>query len=117
MKRTTLLRKTAIRRARKPVERRVGKLGIVRLTGPALTALRQACFVRDGGKCVNCGQRVRDDVPDWAPNKYHMAHIGNKRMYGDVIENVKTLCGDCHTGNHAEHNCGGKPLPRKPNAP
>jgi hypothetical protein len=45
---------------------------------------------------------------------YHMAHIKNKRMYGDTLENVRALCGCCHTGDKAEHNCNGKPLPRKP---
>ena len=90
-----------------------GKCGIVRLHGPALEQLRNECLERDNHCCVKCGIYVRDDVPDWAPNKYHMAHIGNKRMHGDVIINVKTLCGCCHTGDKAEHNCGGRPLPRK----
>jgi hypothetical protein len=43
-----------------------------------------------------------------------MAHIGNKRMYGDTLVNVRALCGDCHTGRRSEHNCGGKPYPPKP---
>lgn len=91
-----------------------GKCGIVRLYGPALEHLRNDCLERDHHCCVKCGQWVRDDVPDWAPNKYNMAHIVSRGAGGsDVLSNLKTLCGCCHTGDKAEHNCGGRPLPRK----
>jgi len=77
---------------------------IIRLKGDPLTKLREACFKRDGGLCVCCGRPVRDNVPDWHPDKYDMAHIKNKRMYGDTLDNVKTMRHECHM---REHN-GGK---------
>ena len=89
---------------------RIGKLGIVRLTGKDMGALRTQCLSRDEHCCVKCGRWVMDDVPYWAFNKYDMAHKKNKRMYGDVLENVETMCHECHMKSH---NAGGKPLPRK----
>ena len=92
-----------------------GKLGIIRLYGPDLEKLRDKCWERDRGICQKCGIALyRDSRFDGDPQAYHMAHIRNKRMYGDTLENVRALCGCCHTGDRAEHNCGGKPLPRKP---
>lgn len=94
----------------------VGNLGRVRLKGSALTALRRQCFTRDGWKCTTidicgsivpcaCGRSV-----SWASG--HMAHIVSRGAGGsDVIENVYTMSGECHGKSH---NCGGKPLPRKP---
>ena len=35
-----------------------------------------------------------------ASQSYHMAHIRNKRMYGDTLENIRALCGDCHRAEH-----------------
>jgi 5-methylcytosine-specific restriction endonuclease McrA len=43
-----------------------------------------------------------------------MAHITAKRRGGDSLENVKTLCAQCH---HLEHVFGPsmtKPVPAKP---
>lgn len=116
MKPTQLLRRTRInpisakRRKRSGVP---GKLGIVRLYGSALTALRLECFERDGYRCQHilqpddefrfprrCLKKVR-----WErgySNSGHMAHKGNKAMYGDVIDNVETKCPDCHLVK--EHN-------------
>lgn len=85
-----------------------GKLGIVRLYGPALTALRSECYDRDKGRCVDCGRYLIFESGYW--NSMHMAHIGNKRMYGDTIENVLTKCDDCHLVK--EHNP--KSVPAKP---
>jgi 5-methylcytosine-specific restriction endonuclease McrA len=91
-----------------------GRLGIVRLYGKALEALRLACVTRDEWRCVKCGEPVTDRVPEWAPHRYHMAHIVSRGAGGsDVLENVRTLCGCCHAGERSEHNCNGKPLPRK----
>ncbi len=82
----------------------VGKLGIVRLTGPDLAELRLACFRRDGYECQECGRRVVMHAPDWAPWRAHMAHLpGHGRGVGgsDALEHVRTLCGSCHmVGEH-----------------
>jgi 5-methylcytosine-specific restriction endonuclease McrA len=78
---------------------RVGKLGIVRLTGKDLTKLRRQCYDRDGHNCVECGIWLRWDRG--FKDSMHMAHIQNKRMYGDTLENVRSLCIDCHlVGDH-----------------
>ena len=83
-----------IRKRRKP---RPG-----RLAGAALEALRQACFERDGGKCVKCGRTLLY-WHEWMmhPDRYHMSHKRNKRMFGDDLNNVEALCsGDHMIGKH-----------------
>lgn len=81
----------------------------IRLTGKALDALRLACFERDGGVCYVCGwpilyykKRFEGD-----PDAYDMAHIRNKRMWGDHLGNVRSAHHGCHMRSH---NCGGKPI-------
>jgi 5-methylcytosine-specific restriction endonuclease McrA len=84
---------------------KVGKLGTIRLKGADLERVRRACFIRDGWRCQDCLR-----VIGWASG--HMAHIKSRGAGGsDVMDNVRTLCLECHS---KEHNCGGKPLPRKP---
>lgn len=87
-----------------------GKLGRIRLKGPALTALRLECFERDGYRChckhpeTGCGAACSWEWDD-------MAHIVPRGRGGsDVIENVVTMK---HEHHMATHNCGGKPLPSK----
>ena len=78
---------------------------ILRLKGDPLSKLREACLRRDGGLCVCCGRPVRDNVPDWHPDKYDMAHIKSRGAGGeDVLSNLKTMRHECHM---REHN-GGK---------
>jgi 5-methylcytosine-specific restriction endonuclease McrA len=84
-----------------------------RLKGEDLEALRLSCFIRDGWKCKECGKGValRPHECAWSA---HMAHIKAKRIGGDSLDNVRTLCGDCH---RKEHNYGPsmtKPCPPKP---
>jgi len=87
--------------------RRVGKLGIVRLTGIDLADLRARCFDRDGGECQNCGKRLYINARFAGdPDAYDMAHVRNKRMYGDAMDNVRALCHRCHMLEHA----GGKSI-------
>lgn len=97
LKRMTLVRA----KARKP---RPG-----RLYGAELRKLREQCFDRDGGHCVDCGCIVLFNAPTIQSNAYHMAHVKAKRMGGDNLANVVTKCGDCHRKEHA----GGKPVPKK----
>lgn len=88
---------------RSPVRKVRSKPRQGRLKGKALRNLREACFERDGYKCRECHRSVL-----WFSG--HMAHIKAKRRHGDSLENVRTLCGECHA---KEHNAGGKPCPRK----
>lgn len=71
-----------------------------RLKGKDMEALRLACFLRDDGKCTDCGRRVAILTPFYKNGErippMHMAHLRNKRMYGDTLENVTTRCQDCH---------------------
>lgn len=97
---------------------RVGKLGIVRLVGKELTRLRLECFERDGYRCQECGRLVSWNGEERMYFDYlatfprgEMAHIRTKRNNGDTLDNVRTLCPDCH---RLEHN-GGKPVPSKKN--
>lgn len=109
-----LLRRTRL----KPVSGRkrkrsgqAGKLGIVRLSGLALRELRIRCWLRDGGCCCECKRAVTIDGHYPWDGVMHMAHIRTKRNNGDTIDNVRTLCPECHG---KEHNAGGKPCPAKP---
>lgn len=85
-----------------------------RLKGADFENLRRACFNRANGRCEDCGcfmlYRRRFDAD---PIAYDMAHIRNKRMYGDHLGNVRALCHECHMDSH---NAGGKPCPKKPEA-
>jgi 5-methylcytosine-specific restriction endonuclease McrA len=84
-----------------------GKLGRIRLKGKPLEALRRRVFERDEWKCRECGRPC-----SWASG--HLAHIISRGAGGSDVEgNVRLLCNACH---FREHNCGGKPLPRKPDA-
>lgn len=75
--------------------------GRTRLTGHDLTTLRLACVTRDKGRCRECHCLVSDELPDWHPLKYHMAHIKSRGAGGeDTLENVRTLCGQCHRREH-----------------
>ena len=79
----------------------VGKLGRIRLKGVDLARLRRACFERDVWACVRCGDGI-----SWVSG--HMAHIKSRGAGGsDVLENIRTLCAECHMNSH---NCGGRPL-------
>jgi 5-methylcytosine-specific restriction endonuclease McrA len=65
-----------------------------------LQVLRNECWVRDKGCCVKCGVDVWQELPHTSETAFHMAHIKAKRMGGDTLENVETLCGDCHRKYH-----------------
>ena len=111
MKRTRLLRRSrinAVSTRRRKRSGKPGKLGIVRLYGPNLEALRRERYELDGHKCVDCKRWLRFE--SGYQDSMHMAHAGNKRMYGDVIGNVRSKCGDCHLVK--EHNP--KSVPPKP---
>ncbi len=95
-----IARRAPIRRWKPKPDVRIGKLGIVRLHGRAMEQLRYDCFRRDGGICQECGQRVSRFLHHSKSNSYHMAHIRNKRMFGDDLGNVRALCGDCHRAEH-----------------
>jgi len=101
MKRSAPLQRKTRLRARRPTPR-THKL-VVRLTGLALTALRYECWKRDEHRCQECG-KVCHPFPrfDGDPDAYDMAHIRNKRMYGDTLDNVRTLCHKCHMQEHAK---------------
>lgn len=95
-----IARRTPIRRYKPKPDVRIGKLGTVRLSGPAMAELRLTCWRRDGGICQECGQRVNPFFHHSFSNSYHMAHKRNRRMYGDTLDNVRALCGDCHRAEH-----------------
>ena len=80
-----------------------GKLGIVRLYGDDLTALRRQCFERDEYRCVDCGCLVAWDEEEATERGIpvgDMAHIKGKRNHGDTLGNVRTKCRRCHDREH-----------------
>ena len=106
-----MIRSGASAKARRARSGQPGRLGIVRLYGAALTALRRERWELDKGICEDCGASTFWE-PRFAgdPLAYDMAHRRNKRMYGDTLENTKTLC---HRSHMEEHQHGLKTvLPR-----
>jgi 5-methylcytosine-specific restriction endonuclease McrA len=83
-----------------------------RLKGVDLEMLRLACFQRDNWKCKKCRKGVAL-VPHQLAWSAHMSHIKAKRMGGDSLENVETLCGDCHRKYHNYGPTMEKPCPAK----
>jgi 5-methylcytosine-specific restriction endonuclease McrA len=107
------------------IKRKRSKVRPGRLRGKALEQLRRECFERDGYKCqarltyepgvpgffdgfwYRCGRPVT-----WETG--HMAHIRNKRMWGDTLDNVVTKCAECHIQiEHAYGPSGVPPCPDK----
>ena len=102
--------------ARSPIRKRRRKPRPGRLAGKELEALRDACLARDKGRCVVCACVVSKDADHMLPWSFHMAHIRNKRMWGDTLENVRTLCGFHHRQEHQQGPTRQKPCPPKPTA-
>lgn len=111
---------------RKPIRKVRAKPRPGRLKGRALQELRLACFERDGYRCqgeffalTSMGRKmVRcDEGVIWESgfvSSGHMAHIQAKRRGGDALDNVRTLCGDCHRKEHAYGPSMEKPCPPRP---
>jgi 5-methylcytosine-specific restriction endonuclease McrA len=102
------------------IKRKRSKVRPGRLRGKALEQLRRDCFERDGYRC----QATKSLFESWnftvkclRPVTWetgHMAHIRNKRMWGDTLDNVVTKCAECHI--QIEHAYGPtriKPCPAK----
>lgn len=70
-------------------------------------------YAMDGGKCQRCDRQTWLSLPDTAVDSSHLAHIRNKRMHGDSIENTQTECGDCHRKYHNYGPSMEKPVPAK----
>ena len=72
-----------------------------RLKGAKMKAFRLRIFIRDGGRCKVCRQKVSFDGKDPVFPPMHLSHKRNKRMHGDTPENCETLCPTCHlVGKH-----------------
>ena len=83
---------------------RVGKLGIVRLTGEDIRTLREQVALRDKNTCVVCRRWI-----SWMDG--HMAHIVSRGRGGsDTLENCVWKCPACHL---VKEHAGGKPCPKK----
>ena len=100
-----------LRRSRIRPVRRKPRPG--RLKGNDLKMLRVDCYARDRGFCQNCGRMTVFDAPRQWVNSYHMHHIKAKRIGGDSLANVRTLCGKCHRESHVYGPSMKKPCPNK----
>lgn len=96
-----------------PIRNRRTKPRPGRLQGAELMELRRQCWARDKGLCQNCGRKTRFRGLVEADSTYHMAHIKVKRLGGDNLLNVQTLCGRCHRLSHQYGPSGVKPCPPK----
>ena len=101
---------------RKPIRKIRKGVRPGRLKGKDLEDLREACWKRDLGKCRICGSFTWFHAHHEWNHSYHMAHIKAKRMGGDSLENVRTLCGQCHRKEHAYGKSMQKPVPPKEKA-
>jgi 5-methylcytosine-specific restriction endonuclease McrA len=127
-----ILRRSPIKRGR-PVKKVRSKPRAGRLKGAALEKLRRECFERDGYRCQAWEMGVvgwfrvefpshRESIPIFGLRRCrksvtwesgHMAHIKAKRRNGDSLDNVRTLCAECHGLEHAYGPSGIKPCPPK----
>ena len=98
---------------RAPIRKSRNKPRPGRLKGDDLETLRVQRLQYDGWRCVECNVSVSDDLPDWHDRKAHMAHVQGKRMHGDSMDNVRTLCGLHHRLEHAYGKDFKKPCPSK----
>ena len=65
----------------------------IRLRGRKLHELYMRVYARDKGKCVVCGKGVPVGVPP-----HHIVY--RSRGGEDVMENLVTLCYNCHRAIH-----------------
>jgi 5-methylcytosine-specific restriction endonuclease McrA len=85
-----------------------------RLKGKELYQLRWDCYNRDKGRCQECNRLTHwHSENELSADLYHMAHIKAKRIGGDNLANVRTLCGDCHRKEHQYGPSMTKPVPAK----
>lgn len=83
---------------------------VPRLKGKQMDMLRLQCFADYAGRCCKCRKKLHFVARfDGDPDAYDMAHIRNKKMWGDTIGNVRAECHECHIDGHA----GNKPVPKK----
>jgi|SRR6185312_5579834 len=101
---------------RTPVKKARKKPRPGRLKRAAMKLLRELVFERDGGRCVNCGVAlIQYPESIFHPRAYHLAHVRNKAMWQDSLENCVAKCSRCHLV--LEHQYGPsfqKPCPPKP---
>lgn len=95
-----------LRRTRVVTRRKKARKG--RLKDEELGRLRELCFERDVGMCVVCGVGLLLKRGYW--NSMEMAHIRGKRMWGDSLDNVRSLCGPLANGCHHREHVYGKTL-------
>ena len=63
-----------------------------------MEALRRQVFERDGSACTSCGDPVIWETG--CTQSGHMHHVKAKRMGLDTLDNVRLLCGFCHSRIH-----------------
>ena len=71
----------------------------VLLKGKAYTKLRFDTWVKAGGRCETCGKWVPLLDPSGVFDVFtcaHLSHIIPRKRGGDIPENVKNECFDCH---------------------
>ena len=60
--------------------------------------LRQETFCRDDYRCRRCGRLCVEKAAGGKPDEWpHADHIVPKPEGKDVLENLQTLCGSCHS--------------------
>ncbi len=73
------------------------------MLSPEWRTLRAAVFKRDNNQCRQCGSRDRLTA-------HHLTYV---RMFRERMEDLITLCKDCHEMQHRKTNTPQPCIPRK----
>lgn len=87
--------------------------GRVRLFGEDYFQLRWAAYLRAKGMCqCGCSRRSFYDILSFGhPDAGELSHNEHGARKSDELSRVKWMRHECHMKSH---NCGGRPLARKP---
>lgn len=70
--------------------------------------IRQMCFERDNWECQKCGANNRDTIEGQDGVQLHCHHIkgyAQNKILANDIDNVITLCKECHNEVHRQDGC------------
>lgn len=74
-------------------------------TSPVWRKLRKQALMRDGGMCVACMERFRlgySVKPNRATMVHHVQPIAERPDLALDINNLRSLCAECHAKQHPE---------------
>lgn len=73
--------------------------------------LRSVALTRDGGMCADCMERLRAGYgfkPRRAQMVHHIIPIEERPDLALSLDNLRSLCNECHNKRHPEKGKGGR---------